>query len=254
MTCDLTVVCAALNEEASLVAWCEQLNADIVAPLHQQAFEIAVIIVDDGSTDGSANLLQKLCAQYSWLQAHQQAHRGKTAALRAGIRMADSEWVFIADADLQHRSADLLRMIQVHREHLGVRQSERASSGLHANATVPRWVIAGFRTQRAVGQWRRWSSTVSNRIGMWLTGDPNADAACALRLLRRNDALQWLQFDGAHRFLTAQAARAGVTPVGVPVIRVPVVELPRQHGQSRYGNGMSRLPEAIRGLLRVLFP
>jgi glycosyltransferase involved in cell wall biosynthesis len=100
----LSVVMPVYNERATL--------REVVRKVLSVALEIELICVDDGSRDGSREILGELHSEYPQIRVIFQPHNmGKGAALRRGIREATGDFVIIQDADLEYDPADYARMI-----------------------------------------------------------------------------------------------------------------------------------------------
>lgn len=108
----LSIVIPAYNEEAMLQSALEQ----VAAVLSGAGLEYEVIVVDDGSSDGSWSLLQRLASRDAWrhrLRAVRFSRNfGKEAAIVAGLRQAQGDAVIVMDADLQHPPAVILEMVE----------------------------------------------------------------------------------------------------------------------------------------------
>ena len=92
----LSVVIPAYNEEQRLPATLEQ----VLAYLDQQPYRSEVVIADDGSTDGTAALVERVAVRHSDVNLLRLDHRGKGHAVRAGALMAHGDYVLLCDADL----------------------------------------------------------------------------------------------------------------------------------------------------------
>jgi glycosyltransferase involved in cell wall biosynthesis len=108
----LSVVLPCFNEEANVAAAIE----GAVAAARQCSDRYEIVVVDDGSTDGTARVVGELAAREPNLRAiiHTR-NRGYGAALRSGIRAARMEWVLLADADLQFDLRDLADFVPLAR-------------------------------------------------------------------------------------------------------------------------------------------
>jgi glycosyltransferase involved in cell wall biosynthesis len=213
----VSVVMPIHNEQDSLPV----LLAEIRRALGSLAYEI--IAVDDGSTDDSARVLERLAADYPVLRVVSLERRsGQSAAVAAGFDTARGDIVVTLDADGQHDPADIPRMLLL----------VETPGGPDA--------VMGFRASRMDSAWKRAQSRIANAIRDIITGDHVRDSACSLRVMRRAGLLRVPRFDGMHRFLPT-LLRMG----GEKVIQVPVSHRPRLHGKTKYG----MLERAARGLV-----
>jgi len=184
-----------------------------------------VIVVDDGSTDGTFNVLRRLKESVPELRVLRFASNcGQTAAMEAGFRHARGEFVVTLDADLQNDPADIPAML--------VRMEE--------------WdVVCGVRANRADNLVRRLSSRIANGVRNLLTGDRITDTGCTLKLYRREFVEKLKLFDGMHRFLPTLLRLAGAR-----VTEMPVRHRPRLKGAAKYGVG-NRIFKSFRDLFAV---
>jgi len=187
---------------------------EIVAALEPgPPFEI--VIVDDGSRDGTAMLVEARARGERRLRLVR--HRegcGQSAAIRSGVVAARGALIVTLDGDGQNDPADIpmivARFRQVPRRHLGL--------------------VAGMRRRRNDPWIKRVSSRIANRVRAWLLGDGNPDTGCGLKAITRSVYLGLPYFDHQHRFLPALVRREGLT-----VVSVPVNHRPRRGGRSHYG-------------------
>ena len=210
----LSILVPAKNEAASL----PQLVGEILEafrPLRDgrdrahplEAFEI--LVIDDGSTDSTAELLTRLEAQTPELRRLRfRANAGQSAATSAGFRHARGDWVAILDADLQNPPSELARLWE-------------ALPGHDA--------ALGWRMKREDVWSKRMISKVANRVRNWVLGDSVKDTGCAVRIFPRSVALQFPMFHRAHRFYGPFLLREGCR-----IVQVPVEHRPRPHGKSHY--------------------
>jgi glycosyltransferase involved in cell wall biosynthesis len=207
-------VVPAKNEAASL----PQLVAEITAALRPlcgggdegyrlDGFEI--VIVDDGSTDGTRAVLEEMAAAYSELRPLSLAFNvGQSGATAAGFRAARGDWVATLDADLQNDPADLAELW------LALPGHEAA---------------LGWRRKREDVWSRRVISFLANRVRNQVLGQSIRDTGCSVRIFSRAMALRLPMFQGCHRFFGPLLLREGCR-----IVQLPVNHRPRPHGRSHY--------------------
>jgi len=220
----LSVVVPVHNEEASL----PELVARLEAVLGGLAAGSEVIVVDDGSTDGTFAMLRRLHAENPRVLAIRlRTNFGQSAALAAGFDAAKGEVVVTMDGDLQNDPADIPALLA------------KLEEGYD--------VVSGWRRPRRDPFWRRrLPSILANWLISRITGVTLHDYGCALKAYRR-EVLEHVELYGEmHRFLPALAKW-----VGAAVTEVPVRHHPRRQGRSKYGLG--RTPRVLLDLLTVKF-
>jgi dolichol-phosphate mannosyltransferase len=191
------------------------------------AFEI--LVVDDGSTDGTRAVLRSLAETYAEVRPIVLAENvGQSAATIAGFRLACGDWVGVLDADLQNPPADLARLWDA----------------LHGYDAA-----LGWRVNRADRWSRRLTSRVANLARNAVLGQSVRDTGCSVRIFPREIALRLPAFRGVHRFLGPLLLREGCR-----VIQVPVGHRPRGFGKSHYhwGNRSIRVVEDLIGVAWLL--
>jgi glycosyltransferase involved in cell wall biosynthesis len=198
------------DEEASVVAVAEGLLA--VLPKVADVWEL--VLVDDGSGDGTPALVDRLAGTRDGVRVvRHAANRGYGAAVRSGIAAARSEWVFFTDGDGQFDPAVLADVVHV----LGDAD-----------------VVLGWRATRA-DPWRRRAFTRAwNAMVRGLLGVPVRDVNCAVKLFRRSlvdDST--LRADGGaiSAELLAQLVRRRAR-----VVELAVPHLPRRAGRASGGS------------------
>jgi dolichol-phosphate mannosyltransferase len=202
----VSLVVPIYNEQQNL----KPLAREITAALATSTAGYEVLFVDDGSTDGSVDVLRELAARDSRLRpVFLPRHAGQSAALSAGFAAALGGVVVTLDADLQNDPADIPTLLS----HL-----EDAD------------LVSGIRTRRNDTWVRRLSSAIANRVRRTVLGDSIQDIGCSLKAYRAPFLEHVPDFDGMHRFLPALVQLAGAR-----VIQVPVNHRARRHGHSKYG-------------------
>jgi glycosyltransferase involved in cell wall biosynthesis len=221
---ELSVVIPIHNESASL----EELHRELTATLVAWGRLYEIIVVDDGSTDGSFDILARLQA----LDPHLRVIRfrrnfGQTAAFAAGFEYARGRMIVTADGDLQNDPRDIPGMIAA---------LERGFD-----------IVCGWRKNRKDAfVSRRLPSMIANRLISWATGVRLHDYGCSLKVFRAEVVKPLRLYGEMHRFLPAIASEQGVA-----ILEAPVGHRPRRHGRSKYGIG--RTIRVILDLLTVKF-
>jgi hypothetical protein len=190
----------------------ERLVAALDANVPPLGREYEYVLVDDGSTDGSGDLLDQLAAgRADIVPVHLRRCFGQTAALDAGIQTSRGDVIVLLDADLQNDPADIPLMLARLDEGYDVVHGWRAS-----------------RQDRFLS--RRLPSVVANRLIRWVTGVRVHDLGCALRVIRRELAEELPLEGDMHRFIAVLADARGAR-----WCEVPVRHHARTHGRSKYG-------------------
>ena len=220
----LSVVVPLMNEEASL----RELHRQISAVAEQNNYDLQILLIDDGSTDGSWQVVEELAAKDSAVEGVRlRRNFGKSAALAAGFDAAQAPVIVTMDADLQDDPAEIPKLL----------------AKLDGTEKEPAFDIAsGWKRERHDPWHKRWPSLVFNTLVSWLTGVRLHDHNCGLKAYRR-EALEEVHLYGElHRFLPVLAAARGYRTT-----EVAVNHRAREHGQSHYG--ASRI---VKGLLDVM--
>jgi dolichol-phosphate mannosyltransferase len=223
-----SLVIAVMDEAENMAPLVREI-ADALAgndPARQE-----VIFVDDGSRDGTAQVLAAQRAVLPGLRVivHDRNY-GKSTALRTGIRAARHDIVVTMDGDLQNDPADLFTMLAPFAE-------GDAELGL----------VAGQRIKREDSWSKRVASRIANRARRRLLKDGARDSVCGWKAMRRDLYLAMPFFDNMHRFFIALAIREGYR-----VALVDVGDRRRVHGRSKYTN-WGRLKVGIPDLLGMIW-
>jgi dolichol-phosphate mannosyltransferase len=225
---DLSVVAPARDEAENL----PRLIADVEKALAPAGFAFELIIVDDGSTDGSREVVRACMAERPWLRCialrgSSSRSGGQSAAFCAGFRAARGRWVAGLDADLQNDPAELPAMLAL-LDHSGADLVQGDRSRARRDPLV-----------------RRAGSQVGRLYRRLVLADLARDSSCSLRVMRREVALALpLDLAGSHRFVPALARQ-----LGYRVTEMPAAHRPRRAGRSKYGLGLGRaLPGLVDGL------
>lgn len=222
---DISVVVPLFNEVESLpelVAW-----IDRVAKGHALSYEI--ILVDDGSSDGSWAVIEQLREQYAAVRAIGFARNyGKSAALYCGFAAAGGEVVFTMDADLQDSPdeiPELRRMI--------------LEEGYD--------LVSGWKKRRHDPVGKRWPSKFFNWTARAASGIRLHDFNCGLKAYRRQVVKAIEVYGEMHRFIPILAQQAGFRKIGEKVVE----HRARKYGVSKFG--LERMVKGYLDLVSVMF-
>ncbi len=188
-----------------------------------------LLVVDDGSDDGTAQRLVELAQQEPRLRVlHFVANCGQSAALAAGFKHSRGRHVAMLDADLQTFPEDIPELLDLLQQ-----------EGIDA--------VVGIREERHDSIWKRFSSGFANAVRNWLTREDISDTGCPLKVFRGEAirSLTTIAFTGMHRFLPTLLRMQGYT-----VRQVPVRHTKRASGHSKYGTWDRAFP-ALRDALAV---
>jgi glycosyltransferase involved in cell wall biosynthesis len=221
---DLSVVIPIYNESENLEPLCREFLDTLTA--WGRPFEI--LLVDDGSTDGSFDILQRLQATDCRLRVIQfRRNFGQTAAFAAGIAYARGRLIATADGDLQNDPRDLPEMVA------------RIEKGYD--------IVCGWRKDRKDAFLnRRLPSILANRLISWATGVRLNDYGCSLKVFRAEVIKPLKLYGEMHRFMPALASE-----MGVRIAEHVVNHRARKFGRTKYG--ISRTIRVILDLATVKF-
>ena len=218
---EISVVIPAYNEEES-IGPCLDAVADVMGGL-DRPYE--VIVVDDGSTDGTfAALRAKKDGLPQLVALRFDANCGQSAAFDAGFKAARGKAIVTMDADLQNDPADIPRLLGM----------------------LDTWdAVCGVRQKRHDSLVRRASSRIANWVRNKLTDEDIWDVGCSLRAFKAEAVKGLKLYTGMHRFLPTLLKLDGWR-----VAEVPVVHRPRRWGKAKYGI-RNRLFRGLRDVFAV---
>ena len=207
---DLSVVIPVCNEEESIGILIEEITQALA-----QKYQHEIIVVDDGSTDKTLEVLLKIKKDLPTLRVikHLQ-NSGQSTAVRTGVQYANSNWIATLDGDGQNDPADIPNLY-----------NELVSQNLD-----PWLVVAGYRKKRKDTWLKRISSKYANGIRDKLLRDGTPDTGCGLKIFARDSFLALPYFDHMHRYIPALFQRQGGR-----VVSVEVNHRYRMQGTSKYG-------------------
>lgn len=208
----ISVVIPAHDEAENIESLIREIDAACAALPSKE-----VIVVDDGSQDGTGDIVQGLRAGFPWLRLvrHDRAG-GQSAAVHSGVLAAKGEIICTLDGDLQNPPAEIPRLVAPFLE-----KGAAASLGL----------VAGQRVKRQDSWSKRAASRFANNLRGWVLSDRTRDTGCGLKAFRRDAFLALPFFNHMHRYLPALFSAHGWD-----IAHVDVSHRPRVAGRSKYGN------------------
>ncbi len=203
----LSIVIPARNEEDSL----EPLHREIDAVLNSSGLEAEIVVVDDGSTDGTWSRIVALAALDPRVRGFRlRRHFGKAAALSAAVAHIQGDPVITLDADLQDDPAAIPRLI------------EKLEAGYD--------LVSGWRRQR----FDPWHKLIPSRLFNGFVGVFSGlklhDHNCGLKCYRSEVVQEIRLYGELHSFITLLAHRSGFR-----ITEIETRHRPRRYGRSKYG-------------------
>ena len=219
----VSVVIPVYNEKDNLLP----LHDQLISALETIGVPYEIIYVNDGSTDGSEEILQDIQAGSPVTAVlHLRRNFGQTAAMSAGFDRAGGEVVVTMDADLQNDPADIPRLLESLKDHD---------------------IVSGWRKDRKDAFWtRRLPSRIANRLISWIMGVHLRDYGCTRKAYRREVVENLELWGDHHRFTPAVASW-----MGIRVSEIEVNHRPRVRGASKYSS--TRIFRVLMDLLVVKF-
>lgn len=223
---DLSIVIPLLNERESLgelVEWISRV-------CEKEKYEYEILLIDDGSTDGSWEEILKLSEKYPSLKGLRfRRNYGKSAALHCGFARVKGDVVMTMDADLQDSPDEIPEMVQM------------IKSG--------KWdIVSGWKKHRHDSKLtKNLPSKLYNGTARLFTGIKLHDMNCGIKAYRREVVENIEVYGEMHRYIPVMAAKAGFNRITEKV----VVHQARKHGKSKFG--ISRFIYGFLDLMSILF-
>ena len=218
---DISVVVPLFNEEESLpelVAWIDRVA-------HENSLSYEVIMVNDGSTDGSWEVVKELSAKYPTVKGISfMRNYGKSAALYSGFEMASGEVVFTMDADLQDSPDEIPAMRRMILE-----------EGYD--------LVSGWKRKRYDPIGKRWPSKFFNLTARIMSGIRLHDFNCGLKAYRLKVVKSIEVYGEMHRYMPILAKHAGFKRIGEKVV---------EHHERKYGYSKFGLERMVKGYLDLI--
>lgn len=203
---ELTILIPVYNERENI----ERLQIEVSEYLRVCPITACALFVDDGSTDGSLDLIQEICQNtLHFYYISLVGNKGLSTALKAGIDATYSRYVGYMDADMQTDVRDFDLLLEY----------------------APRFpLVIGIRVRRRDSYSKLIQSKIANSFRRMMTHDGATDTGCPLKILHTDYAKRIPLFTGMHRFLPALIK----LQEGGCFYEVPVRHYPRQAGVSKY--------------------
>ena len=205
----ISAVFPAFNDAGTIA----QIVTDTLALLPTVTEDYEVVVVDDGSGDGTASILDDLARRRSRVRViHHPRNRGYGAALRTGFRHATKDLIFYTDGDAQYDVRELARLTPL------------MTNGVD--------VVNGYKRRRADRRHRVVLGEIYKRLARWLFRLPIRDVDCDFRLLRR-DAIQRIELVSVGGIVCTEMIYK-LHEAGCRFAEVEVHHYRRRHGQSQF--------------------
>ncbi len=218
---DLTVVIPLFNEEESL----PELAGWIHRVAQARGYEYEIIMVDDGSSDASWAVIEKLHAEDARLRGIKfRRNYGKSAALNTGFQAARGAVVITMDADLQDSPDEIPDLYRLIRE-----------EGYD--------LISGWKQKRHDPLSKTIPSKFFNAVTRWVSGIPLHDFNCGLKSYRREVVKAIEVYGEMHRYIPLLAKWAGFSKIGEKVV---------EHRARKYGATKFGLERFVNGFLDLM--
>ncbi|HKK74704.1 MAG TPA: glycosyltransferase family 2 protein [Saprospiraceae bacterium] len=222
---DISVVIPLLNEEESL----PELEAWIHRVMTEHGFSYEVIMVDDGSTDNSWKIIEKMAAQNTAIQGVKfRRNYGKSAALHTGFQRTRGEVVITMDADLQDSPEEIPELYRLIKE-----------EGYD--------LISGWKKERFDSFIKNKTSKFFNAVTRWVSGIPLHDFNCGLKAYRSEVVKSIEVYGEMHRYIPLLAKWAGFRRIGEKVVKHQA----RKYGTTKFG--FERFINGFLDLMSIVF-
>ena len=221
---EISIVVPLFNEVGNVA----ELHSRLTQTLEGTGRPYEIILIDDGSTDGTRDALDRVCEQDPHVVAIRlRRNFGQTAALAAGFDHARGDIIISMDGDLQHEPKEIPRFL------------EKLDEGYD--------IVSGWRQDRPEA-WltRRIPSLIANKIMALLSGVALHDFGTTFKAYRKEVIENIHLFGDLHRFVPALASR-----IGAEIAEIPIECAPRKSGSSKYN--LKRVPRVLFDLITVKY-
>ncbi len=222
---DITIVIPLLNEEESL----PELEAWIRKVMTANNFRYEIIMIDDGSSDNSWNIIQTLTEQNPAVKGIKfRRNYGKSAALNVAFENASGDVVITMDADLQDSPDEIPELYKMIKK-----------DGFD--------LVSGWKKKRYDPISKTIPTKIYNGVTRLMSGIKLHDMNCGLKAYK-NDVVKNIEVYGEmHRYIPVIAKAAGFKKIGEKVVQ----HFPRKHGKSKFG--LNRFINGPLDLMSIIF-
>ncbi len=218
----ITIIIPVYNEVESLRELHNELSSVLIGNNNYE-----LLFIDDGSSDGSIELLKELANTDDYIKVIQfYRNYGKAAALAEGFKVSSGDYVITMDADLQDDPAEIPNLVA------------KLEEGYD--------LVSGWKKTRHDPWTKRWPSKFFNFITRLMTGVKIHDFNCGLKIYRQSVVKTVEIYGGRHRYIPALAGQKKFK-----VSEIVVNHRPRKFGVTKYGG--ARLFHGFFDLLTILF-
>lgn len=222
---DISVVIPLLNEEESLA----ELEAWIRRVMIEHNFRYEIIMIDDGSTDNSWNVIQTLAAQNQSVKGIKfRRNYGKSAALNVGFEAVQGDVIITMDADLQDSPDEIPELY-----------SMIIKEGFD--------LVSGWKKKRYDPISKTIPTKIYNGVTRLMSGIKLHDMNCGLKAYRYDVVKNVEVYGEMHRYIPVIAKAAGFKKIGEKVVQ----HFPRKHGKTKFG--LSRFINGPLDLMSIIF-
>lgn len=219
----ISAIVPVFNEEESLDKFYPRLK-NVLSSIDKNH---EIIIIDDGSTDSSLEIIKKFALKDNSIKVYSfRKNQGKSEALSYGFKMAKGDYVVTLDADLQDRPEEIINLLN------------KAKQGFD--------LVSGWRKDRKDSIVMRLPSKFFNFLMSAFWGVHLHDYNCGLKLYKKDAVKSLTLYGGMHRFIPLL-----VSEKGFEVTEIPVIHDARKFGKSKYG--FSKVFKDVPDMFTILF-